>query len=166
MSLQVGKRDREDDMEDSMGGPEEAQMSKDDAMQAAMASVRALAKSAQMEAMQQLQRFQPELDAIWEKFAALAVNLDIPPGDQPIVIILKVLRRILGARWTEVTGGASLLAVLGSMDTGTCDEETRQQLQEFVDKDVEDWRTGPHLGGECENALLEWVDSCLTLLTV
>lgn len=46
----------------------------------------------------------------------------------------QVLRRILGVRWTEVTGGASLIAVLGSVDSGKCDEETKQRLQEFVDR--------------------------------
>eukprot|EP00961_Rhodomonas_salina_P041544 559195-Rhodomonas_salina.3 len=85
----LGQDDKtEDDAEGAqLGAPVAPRITK---LQEARANVRALARSAQIEVMQQLQRFQAELDAIWANFAGLAEDVEVSSGDPPLAIVLKV----------------------------------------------------------------------------
>ena len=87
------KREREDDFMNGASGPEVPTISKEDAMLSAMANVRALAKQAQLEALQTLQNFEAQLDTIWASYAGLALTERISRGDQSLVVVLKVLAR-------------------------------------------------------------------------
>jgi hypothetical protein len=63
---------------------------------------------------------------------------------------------------------AEIVQALESWSASAVTAENAAYLSKFADDHAEDdyFRPGPHLGGDAENALFEWCDSAITLITM
>jgi hypothetical protein len=80
-----------------------------------------------------------------------------------------VLPKILGSPpWKEGMSAAEILHALENWNESSVSPENAAFITKFADDHGDDdyFRPGPHLGGDAENALFEWCDSAVTLISM
>jgi hypothetical protein len=91
------------------------------------------------------------------------------PGAQPFSLVIHALKGIIGGQpIPDTVEGSELFQRLKDWNSSNATAETKSFAENFLENEGEDpyFRPGEHMGGECENALFEWVDAALTLLTI
>ena len=167
-----GKRVREEDeMRDEMaeggGAGGGIPIDRDALMAGAANNVLQLAKSSQQKALQDLKANAGDLNVALGQLSG--VEYTGGPGDQPFVVILKVLLpRLIGASYRDGMSAEEVIASLEAWSVPSVSAVDCKFLEQFCEAHLEDefFQPGPHMGGAAENALFEWVDSAITLSTI
>jgi hypothetical protein len=106
-----------------------------------------------------------QLHDLWNSFAQQPFRPG--PGAQPFSLVIHALRGVVGGEpLANAMDGAALLQRLKGWNAQTA-AGCAAFAERFLEEQGRDplFSPGEHLGGECENALFEWTDAALTLLT-
>jgi hypothetical protein len=160
------KRQNEDAVDDPDASTDAHTVDRIAAISGASASVRNLAQNSLQESLKILSK--PEnviqLQSLVQGFAGKVLRSG--PGTEPFMLVVHALRGILGESFESVEG--DLLQTMARWDASCATAESKAFADRFLESDGSDpyFRAGDHMGGECENALFEFVDAALTLLTI
>ena len=154
---------RHKDSEDEYCAP----VDRNAAISGASASVRRLAEHSLQESVNALSKAGnlEQLQSLIQGFAGQV--LQSGPGNQPFFLVVHALRGILGPI-PDHEEGTLLIQRIKQWEASKAPAEAKAFASRFLDSDGGDpyFSSGDHMGGECENALFEWVDAALTLLTI
>lgn len=108
-----------------------------------------------------------QLESLVHSFAGKVLRSG--PGTQPFHFVIHAFRGIIGGDilWDSI-GGNELIQLIASWDVSNATAEVKAFADRFLESEGGDpyFCAGDHMGGECENALFEFVDAALTLLTI
>jgi len=88
------------------------------------------------------------------------------PSAQPILVVVNVLKWLVGERIQGIKCAQDLLEVLQQWEPAWVSAQAVESIEQYIDEHAREFCEGEHLGGSSENALCQWADAAVSLVSV